>query len=79
MSSSRDGRIYVGDMRGESWSQATITDGRFVKYEGLPDLIKKLRPRFIRLGHPCMAPDGGYVVFDVEGGSHLFVSFKKKW
>lgn len=76
VSSSRDGRIYVGDPRGESWSRVTLADGRFAKYERLPDLIKELRPRFTRIGHPCISPDGTYVVFDVEGGSHLFVSFK---
>ena len=54
----------------------TLADGRFAKYERLPDLIKGLRPKYARIGHPCIAPDGTYVVFDVEGGSHLFVSFK---
>ncbi|OGU61372.1 MAG: hypothetical protein A2V66_15945 [Ignavibacteria bacterium RBG_13_36_8] len=78
VSSSRDGSIYVGDTRGDSWSLVTMADGRFVKYEGLPDLIKELRPKFTRISHPCIAPDESYVVFDVEGGSHLFVSFKNK-
>jgi len=76
VSSSRDGRIYVGDPRGDSWSRVALADGRFVKYEELPDLIKNFRPKYTRIGHPCIAPDGTYIVFDVAGGSHLFVSFK---
>jgi len=76
VSSSRDGIIFI-DYPVRDWSQVTMVDGRFAKYEKLPDLIKNLRPKFTWIGHPCIAPDGSYVVFDVEGGNHLFVSFKK--
>lgn len=27
--------------------------------------------------HPCVAPDGGYNLFDIDGGPHLFVSFRE--
>jgi len=77
ISSSRDGNFYVGAPRAESWSRVTLTDGRFVEYEELPDLIKYLRPRYDRIWHPCIAPDGSYLIFDVEGGSHMFVSFNE--
>lgn len=79
VSSTRDGKLYVTDNSGPEdgyLSRVTMADGRFVKYERLLDGIEKLRPKYTRIAHPCIAPDDSYIVFDVEGGSHLFVSFK---
>ena len=56
--------------------EATLRDGRFVGHQRITGAVDVLRPRFQKLAHPCIAPDGSYLVFDVEGGSHLFVTFR---
>jgi len=76
--STAEGTLYVTD-NAESGTgylaRVTMEEGKFVKYDRLMDGIETLRPRYERIAHPCIAPDGSYIVFDVEGGSHLFVSF----
>jgi len=76
LSSSRDGEIYTTDMSlydyGTTYlAKLTVVDGVFTNYERL-----SIQPRLGRQAHPCIAPDGSYILFDVESGSHLFVSFK---
>jgi Tol biopolymer transport system component len=82
VSSTRDGDLYVtehvlhdGTVTGYL-TQATLRDGRFVERRRITGAIDVLRPRFQNLAHPCVAPDGSYLVFDVEGGSHLCVTFR---
>ena len=78
LSSSRDGTIYTSDM--SSWSinrqthlaKVTVEGGQFIKYDRL-DIPAYLGSQ----AHPCIAPDGSYILFDVDGGTHLFVCFKK--
>jgi hypothetical protein len=77
LSSNRDGEIFTTDMSmydyGTTYlAKLTVVDGVFTNYERL-----QIQPRLGRQAHPCIAPDGSYLLFDVEGGSHLFVSFKK--
>lgn len=36
-----------------------------------------ITPFYNSQAHPCIAPDNSYILFDVEGGQHMFVSFKK--
>lgn len=81
VSSTRAGDVYVtenvfrdGDVTGYL-TKATLRDGRFVEQQRITGAVDVLRPRFQKLAHPCVAPDGSYLVFDVEGGSHLFVTF----
>jgi hypothetical protein len=77
MSSTRAGDIYVTDMSGRG-SRTTYlaridTDaGVFKDYERL-----NIKPYYGVQAHPGVAPDGSYMLFDVDGGSHLFVSFKQ--
>ena len=77
LSSSRDGQLYTTDMssrniNGNTYlAKVTTSDGHFVDYERL-----SIQPRLGDQAHPCIAPDGSYILFDVEGGNYLFVSFK---
>ena len=79
MSSSLDGQIYTTDMssvfiNGKTYlAKVTVSDGLFTKYEKLT-----IQPFLGNQAHPCIAPDGSYILFDVGGGNHLLVSFKKK-
>lgn len=79
VSSDRDGRIYTTDMSARNvngrthLAQVELKDGRFAAFKRLA-----LDPRFDGPAHPCIALDGSYVLFDVEGGSQLHVSFKQK-
>ncbi len=77
LSSSRDGQVYTTDMSSRNinmntyLAKITTDDGLFVKYERLV-----IQPQVGFQAHPCIAPDGSYMLFDVEGGTYLFVSFK---
>ena len=77
MSSARDGRIYTTDMSsratGKTYLARVETDGGvFNAYERL-----NIEPYYGSQAHPGIAPDGSYILFDVDGGSHRFVSFKQ--
>lgn len=80
VSSSRDGSVYVTHMGSQSdyVSRAIMEGDRIVGYEDLKGGIEKVRGRSDSVAHPCVAPDGSYIVFDINGGPHLFVSFKGK-
>lgn len=77
LSSSRDGQIYTTDMSSSTTNRktylarVTVADGVFVNYERLT--IPNASGSY---AHPCIAPDGSYLLFDVDG-SHLFVSFRE--
>jgi len=55
-------------------AKVTFSNGLFTNYERL-----NINPHYENQTHPCIAPDGSYIVFDinVENGS-LFISFKDK-
>ena len=78
LSSSRDGQLYTTDMSSRSidgktyLAKITVENGVFADYERLPIQTRRGYP-----AHPCIAPDGSYLLFDVESGNHLFVSFKE--
>jgi len=78
-SSSRDGSLYVTHMGRESdyISRVDLEGPRFAGYQDLRGAIEKIRARSASVAHPCVAPDGSYIVFDVDGGPHLFVSFRE--
>ena len=77
ISSSRDGQLYTTDMsssktnRHTYLARVTHDDGVFIDYERLT--IPNTSGSY---AHPCIAPDGSYLLFDVDG-SHLFVSFRR--
>jgi ankyrin repeat protein len=73
------GRFYTtqsvwGDQPKHYLAEVTFSNGMFTKYERL-----KINPHYENQTHPCIAPEGSYIIFDieVENGS-LFVSFKDK-
>jgi hypothetical protein len=76
LSSSRDGQLYTTDMssinvNGKTYlAKITTTDGVFTGYERLPIETPWGNP-----AHPCIAPDGSFIIFDVQSGNYLFVSF----
>jgi hypothetical protein len=77
LSSSLDGQMYTTDMsssktnRKTYLAKVTVANGVFTRYERLA--IPNLSGSY---AHPCIAPDGSYLLFDVDG-SHLYVSFRK--
>jgi len=78
LSSTQDGQLYTTDMSSRNvdgrtyLARITVTDGVFADYERLD-----IKPPRGYPAHPCIAPDGSYILFDVESGSHLFISFKQ--
>lgn len=79
VSSDKDGNIYTTDMTsvmttGKTYlSKVKVENDKFVGYEKL-----HIPEYYGSQAHPCIAPDGSYILFDVDSGHHLFVSFKKK-
>jgi hypothetical protein len=78
LSSTRDGRLYTTDLssvqaEGTTYlAQITVDDGLFTGYDRLA-----VQPFLGSQAHPCISPDGHYLLFDVESGNHLFVSFRQ--
>ena len=77
MSSTSDGQVYTTDMSSRATGKTYLAkverdDGVFTAYERL-----SIEPYYGSQAHPGIAPDGSYILFDVDGGSHLFVSFKQ--
>ncbi len=64
VSSDRSGQMYVTNVGTRSVGQVTVTDGRFTDW------------KLINAGaHPCIAPDGSYLLYDRDG-THLFIKFR---
>ncbi len=79
ITATRDGQFYVTDhteLPNGYLAKVNMVDGKFAGFERLHGGLDALRPRFTNIAHPAIAPDGSYIVFDVEGGPHLFVSFR---
>jgi ankyrin repeat protein len=82
VSSSRDGEIYVTDTseapQGNGYlARAVMADGRFAKLERLQGGIAKYRETVKWIAHPCIAPDGSYILFD-NGNGQMQVSFRNQ-
>jgi len=78
VSTDKEGNLYATDMStvmvdGKTYlSKVTTSKGKFVKYEK-----QFIQPYYGVQAHPCIAPDGSYMLFDIDSGHHLFVSFKQ--
>lgn len=78
LTSDLEGQLYTTDMSsipvtGETFlAGITADNGVFESFDRLD-----IQPHYGSQFHPGIAPDGSYMLFDVEGGTHLFVSFKK--
>ena len=75
----RSGHFYTteshwGDQPKHYLAEVAFRGGRFTDYKRLT-----IHPHYENQTHPCIAPDGSYIIYDinVENGS-LFVSFKDK-
>jgi hypothetical protein len=66
MSEASQGRMYL--MRAKAWL------GKQTQWERLTGEIEKARLNLQRQAHPCVAPDGSYLIFD-DGRGRLQVSF----
>ena len=79
VSQSRDGRLYITDLLSKSdkgmtcLAEVTFEDGVFRQYKPLP-----FSGPDINRAHPCISPDGSYIIYDQGEGDHLLLSFKKK-
>jgi hypothetical protein len=78
MTASSDGQMYTTDI------STLFTTGRtyLAKIQTSHGLFTRLtrldiQPHYGTQAHPCIAPDSSYILFDVDGGTHLFVSFRK--
>lgn len=79
LSQTRNGEFYITELpnsdniRRYNIAKVTIDNNRMTNYERIvfPDQIGNR-------AHPCIAPDGSYIIFDQGGGDHIQVAFKKK-
>ena len=76
VSSSRDGQMYVTDtqLKPRQIVNVQIENGRFTKYKRLIGGIEQFQNEN-RTAHPCISPDGSYIIFD-KNGTSLYVSFR---
>lgn len=79
LTSDNSGQLYTtqsvwGKEPKHHLARVTFSNGAFSHYERLG-----IQPHYDKQTHPCIAPDGSYIIFDinVENGS-LFVSFKDR-
>jgi len=79
LTSEKSGQLYTtesvwGNQPKHYLAMVTFRNGFFSDYKRL-----NINPHYGNQTHPCIAPDGSYMIFDieVENGS-LFVSFKDK-
>lgn len=73
LTSTQNGHYYTGivdSIYGKCLAEVRMTNGVFVNYE-----IQLISPYTEEKSHPCIAPDGSYIIFD-KGGDHMSVSFK---
>jgi hypothetical protein len=81
VSSSQYEQFYVTDLStsGSAFlAKVLIQDGKFLKLERLKGGMDSLRSTHNLQAHPCIAPDGSYIIFDLDGGGLLHVCFKKQ-
>ena len=78
VSSTREGELFTTDMStrnrtGKTYLvQVAAEEGVFASMARL-----EIQARMGSQAHPCIAPDGSYILFDVDSGSHLFISFRQ--
>ncbi|MDH4157257.1 MAG: hypothetical protein OEW00_08280 [candidate division Zixibacteria bacterium] len=77
VSSDSMGNIYLTDMSSRSvngktyLARVTLSKDLFSTYQRL-----NIDAHSGSQAHPCIAPDGSYLIFDVESGSHLYICFR---
>jgi hypothetical protein len=79
VSTTLNGEIYTTSVVGvEGLARVRVEDGRFKSYEPVRGGMDALVTEATNPAHPCIAPDGSYLVFDADQGNHLYVCFKQK-
>jgi hypothetical protein len=79
ITSDKSGNLYTtdsvwGNQPKHYLAKVTFSNGLFTNYERL-----NISPHYGNQTHPCIALDGGYILFDTEEeNSRLYVSFKDK-
>ncbi|MFC1726179.1 hypothetical protein ACFL4T_11175 [candidate division KSB1 bacterium] len=80
VSSTRDGQMYVTNLLDEKINaridNVRFENGRFTEYLRLKGEIEQFQNEN-RSAHPCISPDGSYMIFD-KNGTYMYVSFKNK-
>ncbi len=64
VSSDRSGQLYVTDFKTRRVGQVGLADGRFTDWQSISTGA-----------HPCIAPDGSYLIYDRDG-THMYVRFR---
>ena len=80
VSSSQDGQLYITDMSEQNTAylaKTSVSNGRFTPFERLTGGMDAIRTSYGGIAHPCIAPDGSFIIFD-KFGEHLFVCFKQE-
>jgi len=79
VSSDSMGNIYLTDLSsymstGKTYlAKVTVNNDIFTNYQRL-----NISNHYGSQAHPCIAPDGSYLIFDVQGGSYMYICFKKQ-
>ncbi len=79
VSSDSIGNIYITDMssyliNGKTYlAKVTVNNDIFTNYQRL-----NISAHYESQAHPCIAPDGSYIIFDVEEGNYMYICFKKQ-
>lgn len=78
-SSTLAGELYTTSVMGEfeGLARVHLENGRFARFERLRGGMDALTTPTTNPAHPCIAPDGSYVVFDAHQGNHLYVCFRQ--
>ena len=76
VSSDRSGQMFVTDTRLQPSQVVNVqtNNGRFTQYNRLKGEIEQFQNEN-RTAHPCVSPDGSYIIFD-KNGTSLYVSFR---
>jgi hypothetical protein len=64
VSSDRSGQLYVTDFKTRRVGQVGLADGRFTDWQSISTGA-----------HPCIAPDGSYLIYDRDG-THMYIRFR---
>lgn len=79
VSSDSRGYLYVTDMSslgidGRTYlAEVTVNNGLFTGYQRL-----NIVAHYGTQAHPCIAPDGSYLIFDVQDGNYLYLCFRNQ-
>ena len=79
VSSDSMGNLYTTDMssrniNGKTYlAKVTVTNDLFTNYQRL-----NISKHYGSQAHPCIAPDGSYLIFDVQSGNYMYLCFKRQ-